>query len=107
MELFTGYAANISCTDLVGWTIGLVTSTTCGPINKPLLVVLESYDAAVSLICAPTVPALLLSLSSDLVSSPFFLFLSPFLSLVLLLGLTFLFLYCDDVNLANFSIVSG
>ena len=44
----------------------------------PLLGAVESSSVVTSSLCAPTVPVVLLSLSSGLESLPFFLFLSPF-----------------------------
>ena len=79
-------APNRSSTDCVGWDDCLTTSETWAPILDPPLGAVESSGVVTSPTCVPTVSIALLSLSSDLGSSPFFSFLPPFYSCVDSLG---------------------
>ena len=70
-------AANSSSTDRAGRNVGSTISETWAPILNPLLGAVESWGIVTSPTCAPAVPVVVVSLSSDLESSPFFEFLFP------------------------------
>ena len=100
-----GCAPKISSTERVGRDSCPVASETWAPILAPPLEALKSSGVVVSPTCAPAVPVVLLSLSSDLGSSPFFPFLSPFL--FWRWWVEFLLGYYVDIYLAIALIVGG